>query len=86
MDGHRISYGIGEAYRKRNGTTIYPGGVHCRGNRQRHGQYFFGPEASTRPSRDARHFQSHYPNWTYRYTLQNTLEDIVNGIEAQLGG
>ena len=32
---------------------------------------------------DVRKFQSHYPEWTYRYDLNATLEEIVEGIRGR---
>ncbi len=32
---------------------------------------------------DVRRFQSHYPEWTYRYDLRTTLEEIIDGIQRR---
>ncbi|MDX1968303.1 MAG: NAD-dependent epimerase/dehydratase family protein [Planctomycetaceae bacterium] len=34
---------------------------------------------------DVRKFQRHYPDWTYRYTLQETIEQIVAAMTARCG-
>jgi CDP-paratose 2-epimerase len=33
---------------------------------------------------DVRKFQSHYPEWNYRYDLRTTLEEIVEGIQSRV--
>ena len=34
---------------------------------------------------DVRKFQSHYPDWSYRYDLRTTLEQIIEGVRGRNG-